>query len=383
MTASAANSSRVIPLVLSGGAGTRLWPVSRESRPKQFLAFTSGHSLLQDTLKRCSGAPFADRPVIVALEDQAGYITAQAAELGLEADVVLEPARRDSCAAVLSGALHALRRDSDAMVLILAADHHINDPAAFRAAVAEALAAAEQGNIVTFGITPAFPATGYGYILPGDNVAGTTCYKVARFREKPSQEVAATYVAEGCLWNSGNFLARADVLASHARQHVPQIWDAVSKAYDDAVRTGPVIRPHKAAYESAQKISFDFAIMEKTLNAAVKPVSYAWSDIGTWDSVAKVLEQDVSGNAVRGNAAVFGGTGNMVFSTGPLTVIQDIDDIIVIATRDAVLVTRKGNSEKVKLLAEELPKRGMSLQEPMSNEPQGAAKNDLLSGSGE
>jgi mannose-1-phosphate guanylyltransferase / mannose-6-phosphate isomerase len=374
MTASVAKPSKVIPLVLSGGAGTRLWPVSRENMPKQFLPFTSDHSLLQDTLNRCSGAPFADRPIIVALEDQAEYIAAQAAALGLEADVVLEPARRDSCAAVLSGAYHALHRDPEAMVLILAADHHISDPVAFRAAVTDAFAAAAQGNIVTFGIKPTFPAIGYGYILPGDQVAGTTCFMVARFREKPSKEVAETYITEGCLWNSGNFLVRADVLASHARQHVPQIWDAVSKAYADAGRAGPVIRPQKAAYEAAQKISFDFAIMEKTSHAAVKPVSYAWSDIGTWDSVSKVIDQDASGNATRGNAAVVGGKGNMVFSTGPLTVIQDLDDIIVIATRDAVLVTRKGNSEKVKLLAEELPKRGISLQDLASTETAGGGR---------
>jgi mannose-1-phosphate guanylyltransferase / mannose-6-phosphate isomerase len=374
MTASIAKPTKVVPLVLSGGAGTRLWPVSRENMPKQFLPFTSDHSLLQDTLKRCSGVPFADRPIIVALEEQADSIAAQAAELGLEADVVLEPARRDSCAAVLSGACQALNSDPDAMVLILAADHHISDPAAFRTAVTEALAAAEQGNIVTFGIRPTFAATGYGYILPGEKVAGTTCSKVARFREKPSKELAENYIAEGCLWNSGNFLARADVLASHARQHVPQIWEAVSKAYANAVRTGPVIRPNKAAYEASQKISFDFAIMEKTNDAAVKPVDYDWSDIGTWDSVAKVIDHDTSGNAVRGSAAVIGGKDNMVFSTGPLTVIQDLDDIIVIATRDAVLVTRKGNSEKVKLLADELPKRGISLQDLTSKETAGGGR---------
>ncbi len=374
MTAPAAKFSKVIPLVLSGGAGTRLWPVSRESVPKQFLPFASDHSLLQDTLKRCSGAPFADRPIIVALENQAEFIAVQAAELGLAADVVLEPARRDSCAAVLSGACHALNTDPDAMVLILAADHHISDPVAFRTAVTEALAAAEQGNIVTFGIRPTFAATGYGYILPGEKVAGTTCFKVARFREKPSKERAENYIAEGCFWNSGNFLARADVLASHARQHVPQIWAAVSKAYANAGQEGPVIRPQKTAYEAAQKISFDFAIMEKINDAAVMPVSYAWSDVGTWDSVAQIIDHDSAGNSLRGNVAVVGGKDNMVFSTGPFTVIQDLDDIIVIATRDAVLVTRKGNSEKVKLLAEELPRRGISLQDLTSKETAGGGK---------
>lgn len=363
MSGNPAITSKIIPLVLSGGAGTRLWPVSRDTMPKQFLPFGSEHSLLQDTLLRCSGDPFAPRPIIVALENQAAIIATQARQLNLAADVVLEPARRDSCAAVLVGACHALHRDPNAMVLILAADHHINDPSAFRTAVADAAAAAEQGCIVTFGITPTFPATGYGYILPGALFADTTCAQVARFREKPTSDVAANYIAEGCLWNSGNFLARAEVLAAHAREYVPQIWDAVSSAYAKSAQTDSVWRPDRVIYETAQKISFDYAIMEKTKHAAVKAVSYAWSDIGTWDSVAKVLTQDKDGNGLKGPATVVGGRGNAIFSTGPLTVIQDLDDIIVIATRDAVLVTRKGSSEKVKQLAEELPKRGLMIEE--------------------
>jgi mannose-1-phosphate guanylyltransferase / mannose-6-phosphate isomerase len=361
MTGNPAISSNIIPLVLSGGAGTRLWPVSRDSLPKQFLPFGSDHSLLQDTLLRCSGAPFSSRPIIVALENQAEIIATQSNELKLPTDVVLEPARRDSCAAVLAGTCHALQRDANAMVLILAADHHISDAPAFRAAVTEAAAAAEQGFIVTFGIKPTFPATGYGYILPSAIFGDTTCATVARFREKPTQDVAETYISEGCLWNSGNFLARADVLAAHAREHVPQIWDAVSSAYAKSSHQDSVWSPDRAIYETAQKISFDYAIMEKTRHAAVKPVTYAWSDIGTWDSVAKILSQDKHGNALKGPATVVNGHGNAIFSTGPLTVIQDLDDIIVIATRDAVLVTRKGSSEKVKQLVEELPKRGISM----------------------
>ncbi len=362
MSKAATNASNIIPLVLSGGAGTRLWPISQDDMPKQFLAFGGEHSLLQDTLLRCSGAPFALRPIIVALDNQAGIIAAQAAEIGVKADVVLEPARRDSCAAVLAGTCHALQRDPNALVLILAADHHIDDARAFRAAVTEAAAAAELGSIVTFGITPSFPATGYGYILPGEILAGTTCSNVARFREKPAKDIAETYISEGCLWNSGNFLARADVLAAHAREHAPQIWDAVSSAYASSRQDGLVWRPDRAKYESAPKISFDYAIMEKTGQAAVKPVAYAWSDIGTWDSVAKILEQDSQGNATNGPAAVVNGNGNVIFSNGPLTVIQDLDDIIVIATRDTVLVTRKGSSEKVKQLAEELPRRGIAVR---------------------
>jgi mannose-1-phosphate guanylyltransferase / mannose-6-phosphate isomerase len=354
-------SSKIIPVVLSGGAGTRLWPVSREEKPKQFLKFGGEHTLLQETLLRCSGKPFADHVIVVALEDQEHLISAQTKEISVKADILLEPARRDSCAAVLAGAVHALTLDPDAMVLILAADHHIGDAVAFRQAVAEASLAATDGRIVTFGVKPAYPATGYGYVLPGEPLAGNSCSKLARFREKPTRDVAEQYIAEGCLWNSGNFLARADVLERNAEIHAPEIWTAVSSAYRLVERNGHVLRPNAKAYEESPKISFDFAIMEKTSDAAVKAVTYPWSDIGTWDSVGRTLVKDASGNALHGRAYVSGGNGNVVFSDGPLTVVQGLDDVIVIATAGAVLVSRKGESEKVKAISGELTRIGLSI----------------------
>ncbi len=356
-----ANAPTIIPLVLSGGAGTRLWPVSLDSMPKQFLKLGGEHTLLQETLIRCSGAPFSDKPIIVALSDQADIILVQAKAIKIEAELVLEPARRDSCAAVLAGACHALQRDPDALVMIVAADHHIADAEAFRSAVAEAATAAQLGNIVTFGIKPSFPATGYGYILPGQAIEGTSCTKVERFREKPASEVAETYIKDGCLWNSGNFLARADTLVQQAEKFASGVWEPVLAASRQGKREGSVFRPDRELYQQAQKISFDFAIMEKTDRAAVKPVHYMWNDIGTWDSVAKTLTADENNNATSGRAAVVEGTGNFVFSTGPLTVVQGLEDIIVIATKDAVLVTRKGSSENVKALVQEIHKRGLEL----------------------
>jgi mannose-1-phosphate guanylyltransferase/mannose-6-phosphate isomerase len=352
-------TNRIVPLVLSGGAGTRLWPVSRTDMPKQFLKFGSSRSLLQETLLRCKGEPFESQPIIVALQGQAEVIQQQASEIGMNPELVLEPARRDSCAAVLAGAYYALKRSPDAIIMILAADHFVSDPEAFRAEVAAAASAAADGYIVTFGVTPAFPATGYGYILPGAAISGSSCKSVARFREKPEADVARQYIAEGCLWNSGNFLARADVLVREANS-TQGVWEAVEAACSKGRRAGIVNLPDGVIYSQAAKISFDYAIMEKTSRAAVQAVSYAWSDIGTWDSVAKVLPCDAGGNAIQGNAAVVDGTGNLVFSDGPLTVVQGLDDVIVIATGDAILVARRGESEKVKALAEELPKRGLT-----------------------
>jgi mannose-1-phosphate guanylyltransferase / mannose-6-phosphate isomerase len=354
-------SSQVIPVVLSGGAGTRLWPVSREETPKQFLKFGGKHTLLQETLVRCSGPPFFDRSIIVALAGQEALILPQTEELALRADIILEPARRDSCAAVLAGAIHARSINPDAMVLILAADHHIGDADAFRQAVAEASLAAADGAIVTFGVKPSYAATGYGYVLPGEPLAAESCFKLARFREKPARDVAEQYIAEGCLWNSGNFLARADVLQKNAQLHAPEVWSAVNDAYQRAHRNGQVLRPDASAYEESPRISFDYAIMEKTGDAAVKAVTYAWSDIGTWDSVGRTLTTDSSGNALHGKAYVSGGSGNIIFANGPLTVVQGLDDIIVIATPEAVLVSRKGESEKVKAISAELTRIGLTL----------------------
>ena len=348
----------VTPLVLSGGAGTRLWPVSTDQTPKQFLKFGSAHSLIQETLLRCSSAIFDKRPIVVTLEAQRELIEAHVQPLGITADIVLEPLRRDSCAAVLSGALVALSRDKNAIVLVLAADHHIADRAAFAATVETACAAANQGYIVTFGVKPTNPATGYGYVLPGRKVDGTACQIVERFVEKPSLDVAQSYVRDGYLWNSGNFLARADVLVTEAQKLVPDVIGPVQAAWAKSVRSGAVISLDSTSYEAARRISLDFGIMEKTGQVAVLPVSYGWNDIGTWDSVGSVLSQDAAENAVEGNAVVINGRNNLVYADGVLTVVNGLDDIVVIATPGSVLVMRKGQSETVKPMVAELVKTG-------------------------
>lgn len=350
----ASSSHSVIPVILSGGAGTRLWPVSNEATPKQFLSFGSAHSLIQNTLLRCKGSQFDERPIVVSLESQRQLIADQARQVNVETDIILEPLRRDSCAAVLSGALRALQRNPDALVLILAADHHISEPEEFRNMVVAGCPAAEAGYIVTFGVKPTYPATGYGYILKGSAIASTDCFVLDRFVEKPTSAVAEGYVRDGYLWNSGNFLARADVLVAEAKHYVPDVIEAAEAALKAAKTGGGVFSLDADAYSKATRISLDYGIMEKTKKSAVLPVDYGWNDIGTWDSVAAVLPKDSLSNATSGDTLVKNGSGNIVYAQGVQAVVHGLDDVIVVATPNAVLVLKKGSSEAVKALVGEL-----------------------------
>lgn len=352
-------SSAIIPVILSGGAGTRLWPLSRETKPKQFMAFTSGATLLEATVQRCQGNAFDSRPIIVGAEAHRFLLAEAVRNLSLSADIVLEPLRRDSCAAIVAGALQARARHDDALVLVVAADHHIPDAAAFQNAVLTARPAAEAGRLVTFGVKPSTPSTGYGYIKPGETVPFDGLFKVAQFIEKPDIETAKRYLSQGYLWNSGNFLFRARDFLAEARQFVPAIVEAVSASLDNATRDPDFVRLDEAQFAKSPRISVDFAVMEKTAHACVLPVDYAWSDIGTWDSVAAAAAPDQQGNAVVGRGAVQQARNVFIHSHALTTAVVGVDDIMVVATPDAVLVIRRGESESVKTLVEGLLRKGL------------------------
>lgn len=347
----------IIPVILSGGAGTRLWPLSRNAKPKQFLRFGSENSLMQETILRCSSNVFDKRPIIVSGESQRFLIAEDLREISVDADIILEPMRRDSCAAIAAGCLQALQRSPDAMVFILAADHKIPDAAAFSAAVTQAKTDAEAGKLTTFGIKPTHAATGYGYIKPGKSLrVGGSCV-LEKFVEKPDAVTAATCVQSGYLWNSGNFLFSAKVFLDELQKYAPHVLSAVQGSFLNARRETDFVRLESEAFARSPQISVDYAVMEKTDRAAVFAVDYSWNDIGSWDAVHDLLSKDQSGNSIQGHGLVLQGQNNFLYSDGILTALIGVDDLVVVTTADAVLITKRGHSENVKNLVGELKAR--------------------------
>jgi len=344
---------RIIPLIMCGGAGTRLWPASREVHPKQFLRLFGTRSTFQDTLTRVSDRSLFERPIVITNAAYRFMVLEQLNEIGAEADVLLEPARRDSGPAIAAGAAFAKARDEDAVVLALAADHVVRDVAAFVAACREGLSAAEQGRIVTFGVKPERAATEYGYISPGEAVVGEV-RSVAKFVEKPDAAKAADYIKAGYLWNSGNFMFRASVLLDEYRKLDAESIQAVVASVDKAGRDLGFVTLDPGAFGSAKAISIDYAVMEKTSLAAVVPVACGWSDVGSWHAVWELSKKDEQGNAAQGTA-VFEESRNCNVSTDrALVALEGVDDLVVVATQDAVLVSRQKDANGLKRLVAKL-----------------------------
>jgi mannose-1-phosphate guanylyltransferase / mannose-6-phosphate isomerase len=346
-------SKRIIPLIMCGGAGTRLWPASREVRPKQFLSLFGERSTFQDTILRVSDPALFERPIVITNAAYRFMVMEQLVGIGFEADILLEPMRRDSGPAIAAGAAFAQTCDEEAIVLALAADHVVRDTAAFVAACRKGLVAAETGRIVTFGVQPERPATEYGYISPGEAVSGEV-RAVKKFVEKPDPVRAAEYIAAGYFWNSGNFMFRASVLLDEYRNvdvaSVEVVVDSVLKAERDL----GFVKLDAEAFGSAKAISIDYAIMEKTSHAAVVPVACGWSDVGSWRAVWELSGKDPEGNAAQGTA-VFEDSRNCNVSTDKaLVALEGVDDLVVVATQDAVLVSRQKDANGLKRLVTKL-----------------------------
>jgi mannose-1-phosphate guanylyltransferase/mannose-6-phosphate isomerase len=344
---------RIIPLIMCGGAGTRLWPASREVHPKQFLPLFGARSTFQNTLLRVSDAALFERPIVITNKAYRFMVLEQLAEIGLEADVLLEPMRRDSGPAIAAGAAFAQTRDQNAVVLALAADHVVRDIDAFVAACRQGLVAAQAGRIVTFGVQPERPATEYGYISPGEVISGEV-RSVAKFVEKPDPKTAADYIKAGYLWNSGNFMFRAAVLLDEYRSVDAASVTAVTDSVARAGRDLGFVTLDEGSFGSAKAISIDYAVMEKTSRAAVVAVKCGWSDVGSWHAVWELSDKDSEGNAAKG-MAVFEDSRNCNVSTdGALVALEGVDDMIVVATQDAVLVSRQKDANGLKRLVAKL-----------------------------
>lgn len=349
-------SSQIIPVLLAGGAGTRLWPVSRDALPKQFLPLVGEHSTYQETLLRVKDPMFGP-PIVVTGPNFHFFAQRQAEEVGVTATVVIEPVRRDSGPAIAAAAAIARARDPDALVLALAADHIILDPGAFRATCKHGREAAEAGSIVTFGIKPAEPKTSYGYILPGSSVGSNGVKMVDRFVEKPDAATAARYVLDGYLWNSGNFLFRADVLLDELARFAPEMHAAVDRAVAAATTDLGFLRLDPDAFAQAPQKSIDYAVMERTDRAAVVAGDFRWSDVGSWDALFDIAPRDDAGNVLQGPVVTMDTRNCIVHSDGRLTAAVGVEDLVVVSTSDAVMVVPRDRSQDVKELVAKLKTR--------------------------
>jgi mannose-1-phosphate guanylyltransferase / mannose-6-phosphate isomerase len=348
-------AAQIIPVIMCGGAGTRLWPVSRESMPKQFVSLVGATSTFQQVLARISDPDLFARPIIITNGDFRFVVAEQLRERGIEADIVLEPSRRDSGPAVAVSAVLAVERDRDALVLVLAADHVVRKPDEFREACRRAAAAAAEGRIVTFGIEPTHPATNYGYIRPGEKLNGTSVRAVQAFVEKPDAATAATYVADRYLWNSGNFLFPATTMLGEIERFEPAMAEAAKAAVNGLTRDLDFLRLAAEPFARAPKKSIDYAVMERTKLAAVVAADLGWSDVGSWSTVWDVLDHDQAGNATEGPVVILDSHNSLVRSEESiLTAVVGLDDVIVVSTADAVLVSARAKAEQVKMLVEQL-----------------------------
>ena len=335
----------IIPAILCGGPGTRLWPLSITSRPKQFLPLAGERSLFQDTVLRCRGALFDPRPVIAGTQGHRFLIAEHLQQINVEADILLEPVARNSCAAIALACFQALERDENAIVLALASDHVIESRPLFEASISQAIRLAADGWLVTFGVKPDRPATGYGYIRPGGR-AGKG-FKVAEFVEKPEPESAARYVEAGYLWNTGNFLFRASTFLAELARLSPSIYKPVCRSYSERCRDQDFIRAGQASFAACPPVSVDYAVMEKTGKAAVVPVDYQWSDMGTWSAVGQANNCDPDGNVLLGDVVSLNSGRNVVHSSGRLTTLIGAENLVVVSTRDTVLVANREQAEQV------------------------------------
>jgi mannose-1-phosphate guanylyltransferase/mannose-6-phosphate isomerase len=348
-------------VILCGGSGSRLWPMSRRLLPKQFLPLVGERTLFQDTALRTRGVAGAGAPIVVTNTEQRFLAADQLAEIGVEARaLLLEPAGRNTAPAVAAAALHVAREDPAALLLVQPSDHVIADLAAFRAAVAEAAAAAREGYLVTFGMPPTGPASGYGYIEAGEPIGGST-FRIRRFIEKPSVEKAKALLAQGgYYWNSGMFVFQAKRYLEELGRLNPAMLEAVRAALERATRDLGFLRLDKDAFAACPADSVDYAVMERTAAGAVVRAAMGWSDVGSWSALWEVGAKDGARNVARGDVELRDASGCYVHANGRHVSVLGAKDLVVVETDDAVLVAARDRAQEVKEVVENLDRANRS-----------------------
>ena len=353
-------SRKVIPVILCGGAGSRLWPVSRQLLPKQFLPLVTGRTLLQDTALRAKEAAGGATPIVVCNEAHRFLVNDQLAEIGIAARIVLEPAGRNTAAAVAVAALAC--ETEDPVLLVLASDHAIRGAEAFNRAVQRAAKVAASGMLVTFGIAAARPDSGFGYIERGDSLLGDSkAFKVARFVEKPSAEQARAMIATGRVyWNSGMFAFGAKRVLEELGRFRPDILDAARASIATATDDLGFLRLGKEAFLACPAEAIDRAVMERTAHAAVIPADFGWSDVGSWSALWELAEKDAAGNAARGDVQLQDTRDSLIFGDRRLIATLGVDNLVIVDTDDALLVADRSRSQDVREVVEDLKRANRS-----------------------
>jgi mannose-1-phosphate guanylyltransferase/mannose-6-phosphate isomerase len=349
--------SKVLPVLLCGGSGTRLWPLSREAYPKQFLSLAGKDSLLQSTCLRLGGLPGAMSPLLISNEEHRFMVAEQCRQVDIEPQaIILEPVGRNTAAAIAVAALHAMEAQQDPVLLVLPSDHLLQDEAGFREAALLALPAAEDGALLTFGIVPTAPETGFGYIkaVPGEGVRG-----VEQFVEKPDLATAEKYVASGeYFWNSGMFMFRASRFIAELEKFAPEILQHCRAALANSKRDADFLRLDRESFSACPSDSIDYAVMEKTRHAMVLPIDVGWSDVGSWSALWQVAEQDGEGNVHHGDVMAENCRNTFVWSGNRLVSTLGLENMIVVDTDDALLIAHQDHVQDVKKIVARLKSDG-------------------------